>query len=155
VEKNGRFDVSPLRMAATFRAFLVEKERFCDNLELLADLLPDGVEPGDCLLIAQNIVPLIQRAHDYEEHVVYPRIVADRTVPTEIKDSLERLKFEHIGDEDYSCDLSLALRDFIIDRGSVSVDSLAWMLRGFFEGLRRHVAFEREHLLPWVERLER
>jgi hypothetical protein len=28
------------------------------------------------------------------------------------------------------------------------------MLRGFFVGLRRHLAFEREHLLPMVEALE-
>ena len=32
--------------------------------------------------------------------------------------------------------------------GVGNIDKLSYMLRGFFEGLRRHIAFEKEHLVP-------
>lgn len=141
-------------VAATFRAYLLEKDRFCDRLETVADLLPDGVDPRDCLLLAQNIVPLVKRAHQFEENTVFPLLLADRNMPEELKDSLDRLKFEHLGDEEFANDLCLSLREFVTNRPGANIESLAWMLRGFFEGLRRHVAFERVHLLPLVERLQ-
>jgi len=139
-------------VAATFQAYLLEKDRFCDRLETVADLLPDGVDPRDCLLLAQNIVPLVKRAHHFEEDTVFPMLLADGNVPVELKDSLDRLKFEHLGDEEFANDLCLSLREFATNRPQANVESLAWMLRGFFEGLRRHVAFERVHLLPLIER---
>jgi hemerythrin-like domain-containing protein len=139
------------RVAVTYRSFLSEKNRFCDQLEALADLLPDSVDQQDCLLIAQNVMPLVLRAHAFEEQVVFPYLDQDPNLPDGARQSFERLKFEHIGDEDYANDLCLALRDFVTDKQKSNPETLSWMLRGFFEGLRRHVAFEQALILPLIE----
>jgi hypothetical protein len=138
-------------VAKTYRSFLAEKNRFCDHLEALADLLPDGVDRQDCLLIAQHALPLVLRAHAFEEQVVFPYLDRDPEIPASAKQSFERLKFEHMGDEDYANDLCISLREFVTHRDRVNPETLSWMLRGFFEGLRRHVAFERALLLPLIE----
>ena len=139
-------------IANTMQHYLREQARFCDRLETMADLLPDGVNDRDCLLMAQNIVPLVKRAHEFEEQTVYPLLVATPDMTPELLATLERLRFEHLGDEEFAGDLCVSLRQFVTDRERCNVESLAWMLRGFFESLRRHVAFEREHVLPLVEK---
>jgi len=142
----------PAGIAVTLRHYLKEQSRFCDRLETMADLLPDGVDDRDCLLMAQNIVPLVKRAHEFEEGTVYPLLIATPEMSPELLATLERLRFEHLGDEEFAGDLCNSLRQFVTDRQACNVESLAWMLRGFFESVRRHIAFEREHLLPLVER---
>jgi hypothetical protein len=143
---------SPADIANTMQHYLREQARFCDRLETMADLLPDGVDERDCLLMAQNIVPLVRRAHEFDEGTVYPLLASTADMSPELLATLERLRFEHLGDEEFAGDLCVSLRQFVTDRGSCNVESLAWMLRGFFESLRRHIAFEREHLLPLVEK---
>jgi Hemerythrin HHE cation binding domain len=138
-------------VASEFRACLATKEQFCDQLEAIADLLPDNVDVRDCLLAAQKILPMVIRAHVFEEHVVYPMLLEIVPDTADITAWLERLKYEHMGDEDFAGDLCLALRDFATNRSGAKAVSLSWMLRGFFEGLRRHVAFERSNLLPILE----
>lgn len=149
---NGGAGSASAGIAVTLRHYLKEQDRFCDRLETIADLLPDGVDSRDCLLMAQNIVPLVKRAHEFEEGQVYPLLLSQPGISVQMKETLERLRFEHLGDEEFASDLCLSLRQFVTARENCNVESLAWMLRGFFEGLRRHIAFEREHLLPLVER---
>jgi hemerythrin-like domain-containing protein len=103
------------------------------------------------LSIAETAVPLVLRAHAFEEQVVFPYLDRDPELPDSAKRSFERLKFEHIGDEDYANDLCISLREFVTHRDRVNPETLSWMLRGFFEGLRRHVAFEEALLLPLIE----
>jgi hypothetical protein len=142
-------------IAKTYRSFLIRKNDFCDRLEALADLLPHRVDKQDCLLMAQNAVPLVLRAHAFEEHIVFPYIDKNPDLPDSTKLALDRLKFEHIGDEDYAHDLCISLREFVIHRDKTNPETLSWMLRGFFEGLRRHVAFEQALLLPLIEARQR
>lgn len=139
-------------IALTLQHHLQEQARFCDRLETMADRLPDAIDERDCLLMAQNVVPLIKRAHDFEERIVYPLLLSLPDTAEDLKSSIERLKFEHLGDEEFAGDLGASLRQFVTNRGATNVESLAWMLRGFFESVRRHIAFEREHILPLVQR---
>ncbi len=44
---------------------------------------------------------------------------------------------------------------FAADRDAVDVEKLGYMLRGFFTGVRRHLAFEREYILPIIEGREK
>lgn len=143
--------VAPSSEAAVVAGLLrhiQEQERFCKSLETIADGLPDLVDPHDCLVAARGVVPLMMRAHTFEERELHPLLLQRQRAPGELSGIIERLRFEHLGDEVFAEDLCLALRQFATDRPSSNVESLAWMLRGFFEGVRRHLAFEREHLLP-------
>ena len=129
-----------------------EKLRLCDNLEKIADGLPHSVERALCLSIAERIVPMLKESHAYEEGVVFPAFAA-ATVPQAVGTaSIRRLKAEHVEDECAAQDLADIL--FAIGHGSPidNPEALGFMLRAFFEAMRRHIAFEREHVMPVLAR---
>ena len=122
----------------------------CKRLEQLADTLPDKFDKQECLSISWQIYPIVREAHKYEEEVLFPILSGKQTNPSSVDKSLERLKFEHWEDESSAEDISLSLRQMVSEPASANVEKVAYMLRGFFEGLRRHIAFETDHLLPMM-----
>jgi hemerythrin-like domain-containing protein len=133
-----------------FALLLDAQARVCDELENIADRLPDSVDSQSCLRTAQHILPVVKTAHDFEDKILFPLLEAQIPYFTEMKGTIERLRFEHWGDQEYAEDVRHALREYVRQREKANIDSLAWMLRGFFEGMRRHIAFDREYLLPIV-----
>ena len=120
----------------------------CENLELLADSLPHDVDEQNCLVVAKSILPVLKDAHDFEETVVFPALQTQSESKNQLATTLERLKFEHWEDESFAEELRVCLVDFVQNPDYIQVTSISYMLRGFFEGVRRHVAFEREHIMP-------
>lgn len=129
---------------------LEEKTRLCDALEEIADSLPDNLDKARCLQIASVLVPVIRSTHCYEEDVIFPAYVsavADDAVP----DPLKRLRAEHFEDECYADELTEALLEIARGGNVGNAEALGYMLRAFFESVRRHIAFEREHILPAIQ----
>lgn len=126
---------------------------FCAHLEKIADSLPSSVDRQKCLLICRNLVPVILRAHRFEEDNLFPLLEKNRHSEANLKQSLERLKFEHWEDESYAEEISEALMDYVMYPENGDAEKLSYMLRGFFESLRRHVAFEKEHLVPVLDKV--
>lgn len=121
----------------------------CDALEGFADRLPYGVTADECLALAQMVYPTVQRAHQFEETVLFPILAQRPENQEQMQKTLDRLHGEHWEDESFAGELAQALRDFVAtDDANKNVGMLAYMIRGFFDGLRRHLAFEREHILP-------
>lgn len=120
----------------------------CALLEDIADSLPHNVSRSNCLLAAQNIQPIVQAAHTFEEQYLFPRLLKDGHTQEELKPVLARLQAEHCEDESYGDEIVDALEELASNQKLTNIDKLSYMLRGFFEGLRRHIAFEQEHLLP-------
>jgi Hemerythrin HHE cation binding domain len=145
------YEIAEVGMESALDQFLAQQSRLCEKLENIADALPNDADRQDCLQLSQALLPLIKRVHDYEEHTVFPWLVLARGSDDTLLNSLDRLKYEHLGDEEFATDLSLALRGYVTDRAACNTEALAWMLRGFFEGMRRHIAFEREHILPLLQ----
>ncbi|MEM9733378.1 MAG: hemerythrin domain-containing protein [Pseudomonadota bacterium] len=116
----------------------------CDALENIADALPESVNNQNCLHVAGSIYPIIKSAHEFEENQLFP-LLTEGEAPENLAQTLTRLHEEHWEDESFSAELTEALRDFVAGRDT-NTDKLAYMLRGFFEGLRRHIAFEKEAL---------
>ena len=129
-----------------------DKLRLCDELELVADGLPSQVDRRLCLMIADRMVPLVRGIHAYEEEHVFPAFQAASTPPGAGDASIRRLKAEHVEDECAAQDLADVL--FAIGHGAPidNPEALGFMLRAFFEAMRRHIAFEREHVLPALAR---
>ncbi len=141
---------------------LVEMEKHCDRqlelcqcLEDIADSLPQNIDIQRCLRVAEVLYPAVKSAHDFEEQHVFPALDTLRQRDTALDASIERLRYEHWEDESYSQELSEVLLEW--GRGDKKHDPAAtgYMLRGFFEGLRRHIAFESEHLGPLIKKLPR
>ena len=119
----------------------------CNRLEQIADALPNNLDHQECLSVARNVYATIKSAHRFEEEKLFPYMLKSPSNAQTCK-SVERLCAEHWEDEIYAFDVQDALINYVKDPKDANAESLGYMLRGFFEGVRRHIAFEREHILP-------
>ena len=123
----------------------------CAELEDIADRLPEGADAQHMLIMSRNLYSIVKTAHDFEEKRVFPLLKALSVDDEALGQSLERLKFEHWEDESFAEELSEALRRQVMQGDARHSETLAYMLRGFFEGIRRHIAFELEHIMPLMK----
>ncbi len=137
-----------LPVAVMKRAHL-EKLQLCEKLEEIADTLPAHIDRLKCLWVANALVPLLRSAHSYEEAVVFPAYEsvsgqAEKSVST------ERLRIEHAEDECFADEVTEILLAIGHGEAVENPEAFGFMLRGLFETLRRHIAFESEHVLPTI-----
>jgi hemerythrin-like domain-containing protein len=118
-----------------------EMQDLCEMLEGIADSLPHNLNAGTCSKAAATLEPLVKRVHVFEEQEVFPKYAAANPGPS-TTEMLARLREEHCVDECYAEELSDALRRVSSASDPISPDTLGYMLRGFFEAMRRHLAFE-------------
>jgi hemerythrin-like domain-containing protein len=124
-----------------------EQLLLCDRLEEIADSLPDSVNRQKCIYAARALGPMIRGVHRFEEDVVFPMIAKRLADLEDIETTLTRLRFEHCEDECFAEELTEALHALGAGRAEINIEATGYMLRGFFEAMRRHIAFESEHLL--------
>jgi hemerythrin-like domain-containing protein len=140
-------------LAQVFAYHLKAQEAICDNLEAIADSLPASVNHQMCIQVTQELAPLISQAHRFEENQLFPLLMNVRDPHLDVAQTIKRLQAEHLSDEDYAEELCGAISSFRADADHSKGENLGWMLRGFFESIRRHIAFEREYILPLVNKL--
>lgn len=126
----------------------------CDDLESIADSLPSGIVNQDCLLAAKSLGRLIRDVHAYEEETLFPALARVFPASGEFASAVDRLTFEHLADECYADDIAEKLLHVGTGGRDVNMEALGYMLRGFFEALRRHIAYERDHFSSAVEMLQ-
>jgi len=132
---------------AALRKAHKEQLLLCDRLEEIADSLPDSVNRQKCIYAARALGPMIRGVHRFEEEVVFPLIAERLKGDTQIEATLNRLRFEHCEDECFAEELIEALHALGAADPDINIEATGYMLRGFFEAMRRHIAFESEHLL--------
>lgn len=137
--------ISDSEMVAWLNNAHTEQLALCDELEEIADSLPANINRQKCIYAAKALGPTIRSLHQYEETVLFPRVRQSKRGQAE-DETLSRLRYEHLEDEGYAEELTEALFK-IGSNDPVNMEAVGYMLRGFFEGLRRHIAFERSHLL--------
>lgn len=146
-------DVATIRLApgenpiAALRKAHREQLLLCDRLEEIADSLPDSVNRQKCLYAARALGPMIRGVHRFEEDVVFPMIATQPESDEKIQATLNRLRFEHCEDECFAEELTEALHALAAGANDINIEATGYMLRGFFEAMRRHLAFENEYLL--------
>ncbi len=124
--------------------------QLCAALEEIADSLPGTVDAGICEDIAVTIVPLISGVHRFEETILYPWLEQRYPERHSLHESLRRLKGEHLEDEGYAEEISETLIR-MSGHQRLQPETVGYMLRGFFEGMRRHIGTEREYLYELLE----
>ena len=137
-------------LARLYLSHLNALDGLCKDLEAIADGLPGSLNAETSLLIAANIVPIIKSAHKFEEDHIYPVMVDAVRHGTKMQGEILRLKSEHWVDEDLGEEICAALREFVTAKNPSKAEALSWMLRGFFESMRRHVAYEQAVILPVI-----
>ncbi|MEI5682040.1 MULTISPECIES: hemerythrin domain-containing protein [unclassified Mesorhizobium] len=135
--------------AAMMKRAHLEKLRLCESLEDIADTLPGHIDQLQCLSVANALVPLLRSVHRYEETVVFP---AFETALGKVgkAPTIQRLRAEHVEDECFADDVTEILLAIGHGEAIENPEALGFMLRGLFETIRRHVAFECEHVLPAI-----
>ena len=122
------------------------KLELCVALEAIADDLPSRVDRFRCLTVASNLVPLLRACHSLEEEAVFPAFAARCDEAAVIA----RLKTEHLEDECAAEDLTEMLLAVGHGEAVANPEAFGYMLRAFFEAARRHIAFERDHILAAI-----
>lgn len=117
-------------------------------LERIADRL---LEPLDAELAGTGIVTLrvcLKRHVVLEEEYLYP-VLTRRIKPGELTDDLlEHIKVEHAADENLAYDTADQLERALECGRAENPEMLGYMLRGYFECRRRHIAWEDAVVLP-------
>ena len=115
----------------------------CDELEEIADSLPFETDPARCMNMARTLKPALATIHAFEEGRFFP-FAARKGDFGETFDAVRLLlEQNHREDEGFAEELSEALADCGLCVAGRDAETTGYMLRGFFEGLRRHVALER------------
>jgi hemerythrin-like domain-containing protein len=127
--------------------------RLCANLEKVADGLPDNVDLSACTALAREVPVLVSEVLHGEEDRLFPLLLRRFPEMPDLPVTLDRLRAEHHADLCYAEEVEEALASFGAGRPSLSTDAIGYLLRGFFDGQRRHIAAERQLLLPLFARL--
>ncbi|MEP9387983.1 hemerythrin domain-containing protein [Mesorhizobium sp. KR9-304] len=123
----------------------------CEDLEAIADGLPGNVNHQLCLHLARVVCPTIAAAHEVEERVLFPAVQTLSATLPDLDNTIERLRWEHFEDMSFAEELHDALLSIGRGEPKMTAEAAGYMLRGFFESVRRHVAFEREMLSPLMQ----
>lgn len=124
----------------------------CDTLEGIADSLPGTLDVRLCQEAAETLVPVVTRVHRTEENVIFPAVIGNRA-DSMSSETVEHLRAEHCEDECFAEELADALSQAGRRDARIQPETLGYMLRGFFEAMRRHINFERERLSILASRL--
>lgn len=124
------------------------KLELCDQLEKIADSLPKSVDRQACIHIAHALGGVLKMAHDAEESQLFPVLERSDYLVINAPSIVEHLRMDHIGDAFMAEEVVEVLMSYGADEPLHEPEAAGYMLRGFFTGLRRHVALERELLRP-------
>lgn len=117
----------------------------CAHLEHIADTLLAEPNTLKCEGVANSLLPILNKAYRYEEDFLFPWLIKTYADNTALGKSLTRLYFEHLEDEAYAGEV-VEMLQLICAQKQFEAETAGYMFRGFFEGLRRHVAFEQDYL---------
>ena len=143
-------DENVAELVSILRAHHARKLHLCEELEEIADSLPDRASPQACLAVARRIVPMVREAHAFEDRKLWPVLRRLRPEDGRLEACLTRLRHEHVEDESYAEELAVVLTEWGMCVGTRGAEATGYMLRGFFGAVRRHIAFERDHIVPFL-----
>lgn len=127
-----------------------EKLNLCEQLEQVADSLPDRTDRLLCLQIASRLLPALRESHRYEEQVLFPAF--DREARGHARLMVAQLTCDHTFDEGAAEEITETLLKIGHGGEIGNPEALGFMLRAFFDTVRRHIAYEQEYLFPTVDR---
>ncbi len=126
--------------------------RLCDWLEEIADGLPNQINQDLCAKVSAALKSELRLHHDDEEKGLFPLLRKQAATEPGLFEIINHLTHEHEADESFAVDLIEDLDGMAAGEYPKNPDMFGYMLRGFFEGYRRHIAWENTVLLPLARR---
>ncbi len=123
--------------------------RVCDILERIADALPRPPSRLVCLRLLDILTVDMPLHHADEEGGLFPLLRRRTEADDGIDAVLERLSIEHTEDEALLPEVLETLQALADDVGPEREPDIAgYVLRGYFESQRRHIAWEEDVVMP-------
>ncbi|HEY9013134.1 MAG TPA: hemerythrin domain-containing protein [Devosia sp.] len=116
----------------------------CNELERIADSLPDRVDPQACRSVAKTLPETMEAVQAAEEKLLFPQVLAKSRHGHQ--DLIEKLRLQQVAD---LCSAEEVQQELLLLAGgqpSLAPEALGYLLRGFFDGVRRHVLHSKELL---------
>jgi len=120
----------------------------CNALEQLADALPEPLDPEIASAGITTLRSCVRRHIVLEECYLYPTLLK-RAKKDEFKeDLLAHISREHASDESHAHEAADEMEEALLLGQVPKPEMLGYMLRGFFEARRRHIAWENAVIIP-------
>ncbi|MEC9368282.1 MAG: hemerythrin domain-containing protein, partial [Pseudomonadota bacterium] len=126
----------------------VSEMQLCDSLEQMADSLPDSPNRQTGEIVARHLRDCLIRHRLLEEDFLLPLLISRAREADNAKALQEQIAREHISDESMAHDLADQLEAASATGRIANPEMLGYMLHGFFECRRRHIAWETAVVLP-------
>lgn len=131
----------PLQPTGALEAAYGEMLSLCDGLEAIADALPEHIDARPCHRIAAELEPALLRLQQAETNELFPLLALRSDAG-----AIARRHKTHIADGAAAAEVTDALNGLLRGEPRPAPDALGYLLRAFFEGMRRHIAAETEWL---------
>ena len=141
---------NPLDVLAQEHRFQVE---VCNGLERIADGLPDECDRRLCQQIVSCLRYDLPLHHRDEEQGLFPLLRRRASPGDSIHEVLDHLERDHCIDEGFADELIEALERLAGGDRPPNPEMVGYMLRGFFEGYRRHIHWEETLVIPLARQL--
>ena len=124
----------------------------CVALEHIADGLPGRID----FKLLRAVIGVLENGmaghFAFEEEVLFPLLRRNASFDPSLIAALNQLENEHVRDSDLCHELAEELKALSVHGEARNANMLAYMLRGFFEGQRRHIEWENSIVLPAARR---
>jgi hemerythrin-like domain-containing protein len=124
------------------------QRELCDLLEALADGLPHNFDKALAVIAVSILEGSVPRHMCLEEDALFPLLRERLADDDPLHAAMSCLEDEHDRDGAMLVELTDALRMATRDGVIANPDMLGYMLRGYFEGQRRHIAWEDRVVIP-------
>ncbi len=124
------------------------QRELCDLLEALADGLPHCFDKALAVIAVSILEGSVPRHMRLEEEALFPLLRERVANEDPLHAAIACLEEEHERDAAALLELSDALKTAASEGLVANPDMMGYMLRGYFEGQRRHIAWEDRVVLP-------
>ena len=125
----------------------------CEALEDIADGLPSRLDRNLIRMVVNVLAHGVSAHFEFEEEALFPMLRRRASSGELLIAALDQLAVEHRRDAGMCGELAEELRYCLLRERPRNPEMLGYMLRGFFEGQRRHVEWENSVVLPAARRL--
>jgi len=132
----------------TYARLLRVQIELADELEHLADSLPDNFDQQRCRELAETIPSLFDVTLSLTQEFLHPTLLRRAQGQNFSPETVSRLKSERLMDQGYAIEVNGLLLKLAGRRDCCDMNAAGYLLRGFFENWRRACAFELEYVMP-------
>lgn len=131
-----------------FAGTVGEREMLCDQLEAIADSLPNCVDRGTVLSATRFLRHKVPAYHRDERDCLFPMLQRRAPRSFGMNQIAVMMLSCQVDDEDYAVELADMLETVVVQQPVRNADATGYMLRGFFHSYRRYLAWQRLTILP-------